>query len=77
MAERWGRCQGVWKNEHLSYVKRMFSTCAVSVVGFVCRPPDRMRPPRPCFLNVSVCCIFFLLVSAVSFRLRLRCVGGL
>ena len=47
MAERWGRCQGLWKNEHVTYVKRMFSTCAVSVAGFVCRPPDRMGPPRP------------------------------
>ena len=75
MAERWGRCQGVWKNVHFSYVKRMFSTCAVSVVGFVCRPPDRMGPPRPFKQYLFV--VIFVLVSAVSFRLRLRSVGGL
>ena len=76
MAERWGRRQGLCKNEHFSYVKRMFSTRAVAVVGLVCRPPDRMGPPRP-FKKVAIFCYFFLFVSAVSFRLRLRSVGGL
>ena len=74
MAERWGRCQGLWTNEHVTYVKRMFSTCAVSVVGFVCRPPDRMGPPRLCFFKSSIFVVFFVAPfrGFVSFAFAVR-----